>query len=238
LAGAKPMVAASGLCAGYGRKQVVFDVDLRVDEGEIVAIVGHNGAGKTTTLHTIFGMQPLQGGALTYLGEDVARSTPRRNVQRGMSLIPAERFVFPDLTVRENLLLGALYQKSADARKRRWDRVHALFPILGEREAQLAGTMSGGQQRMLSLGLALMSEPKLLLLDEPSLGLAPTIVIEIFSAIRKLANEDGLSVLLLEQNIGQALRIADRFYVMRSGRVILEESAAQMGARNDYWDLF
>ncbi len=232
------LVRMTDVCAGYGRKRVVFDLDMRVDEGEIVAIVGHNGAGKTTTLHTLFGMQGAQGGTITYAGENVARSTPRRNVRRGMSLIPAERFVFADLTVRENLQLGALHQKSAVARKKRWDRVHELFPILGERETQIAGTMSGGQQRMLSLGLALMSEPKLLLLDEPSLGLAPTIVIEIFRAIRKLADEDGLSVLLLEQNIGQALRIADRFYVMRSGRVILEETAAQMGAREDYWDLF
>jgi len=232
------VVTATGLRAGYGRKEVVFDVDLHVEQGEIVAIVGHNGAGKTTTLQTIFGMLPAHGGTITYFGQDRTRSSPRRNVLGGMSLIPAEHFVFPDLTVRENLQLGALHQKSAERKKQRLARVLELFPILAERESQLGGTMSGGQQRMLSLGIALMSEPKLLLLDEPSLGLAPAVVIDIFKAIRKLADEDGLSVLLLEQNIGQALRIADRFYVMRNGRIILEETNAQMAARKDYWDLF
>ncbi len=234
----KNVVRAAGLCAGYGRKQVVFDVDMKLDEGEIVAIVGHNGAGKTTTLATIFGMLPAFGGTVEYLGEDVTHSKPRQNVQRGMSLIPAERFVFPDLTVRENLLLGAVHEKSKDVRNERLERVTKMFPILQERMDQRAGTMSGGQQRMVSLALALMSGPKLLMLDEPSLGLAPAVVIELFAAIRRIASEEGLSVLLLEQNIGQTLRIADRFYVMRSGRVILEETSAQMGARKDYWDLF
>ncbi len=234
----KNVVRTTGMGGGYGRKQVVFDVDMKLDEGEIVAIVGHNGAGKTTTLSTIFGMIPAFSGKIEYLGQDVTRSKPRENVQNGMSLIPAERFVFPDLTVRENLLLGAVHEKSKDVRNERLERVTKMFPILHERTEQKAGTMSGGQQRMVSLALALMSGPKLLMLDEPSLGLAPAVVIDLFSTIRRIANEEGLSVLLLEQNIGQTLRIADRFYVMRSGRVILEETAAQMGARKDYWDLF
>jgi branched-chain amino acid transport system ATP-binding protein len=232
------VVRLSKLGGGYGRKQVVFDVDMTLGEGEIVAIVGHNGAGKTTTLATIFGMIPAMNGKIEYRGEDVTHGKPRQNVQRGMSLIPAERFVFPDLTVRENLQLGAVHEKSSAVREERMQRVRKLFPILEERLDQKAGTMSGGQQRMVSLGLALMSGPRLLMLDEPSLGLAPAVVIELFSTIRRIATEEGLSVLLLEQNIGQTLRIADRFYVMRSGRVILEETAAQMGARKDYWDLF
>jgi branched-chain amino acid transport system ATP-binding protein len=232
------LVSVKGLKAGYGRKEVVFDIDLHVREGEIVSIVGHNGAGKTTTLKTIYGMLPVLGGTITYRGEDTTKSFATHNNARGMSLIPSERFVFGDLTVKDNLLLGSLHEKSAQARDERWKRVHELFPILAERSAQKAGTMSGGQQRMVSLGLALMSGPKLLMLDEPSLGLAPAVVIEIFGAIRKLADETGLSVLILEQNIGQALRIADRFYVMRSGRIILEETNAQMRARKEYWDLF
>ena len=232
------VVRTTGLGGGYGRKQVVFDVDLHVEEGEIVAIVGHNGAGKTTTLATIFGMIHAFGGKIEYRGENVTRGRARQNVKRGMSLIPAERFVFPDLTVRENLLLGAVHEKNAEMREQRMARVKQLFPILAERAEQRAGTMSGGQQRMVSLGLALMSGPKLLMLDEPSLGLAPAVVIELFAAIRKLADEEGLSVLLLEQNIGQTLRIADRFYVMRSGRMILEETAEQMKQRKEYWDLF
>ncbi len=233
-----PLLDAIGLGAGYGRKQVVFDVNFKVGEGEIVVLIGHNGAGKTTTLKTIFGMLPAAAGKIFYRGEDVTGSDCRRNVARGMSLIPSERFVFGDLTVRDNLLLGAVREKSADVREQRATMVREMFPILDERAAQKAGTMSGGQQRMLSLGIAMMSNPKLLLLDEPSLGLAPAVVIELFAAIRRLADREKLSVLLLEQNIGQALRIADRFYAMRSGRMILEESAAQMRARSDYWDLF
>jgi branched-chain amino acid transport system ATP-binding protein len=236
--GNAPLVSAAGLKAGYGRKQVVFDVDLHVGEGEIVSIVGHNGAGKTTTLRTIYGMLPALGGTIMYRGENTTKTFATHNAANGMALIPAERFVFGDLTVKDNLLLGALHTKSAEVRDKRWKRVHELFPILAERSAQKAGTMSGGQQRMVSLGLALMSGPRLLMLDEPSLGLAPAVVIEIFAAIRKLADEEGLSVLVLEQNIGQALRIADRFYVMRSGRIILEETNAQMRARKDYWELF
>jgi branched-chain amino acid transport system ATP-binding protein len=233
-----PLVKVEKLRAGYGRKQVVFDVDLHVGKGEIVSIVGANGAGKTTTLRTIYGMLPALGGTITYRGENTTKAFATQNASRGMSLIPAERFVFGDLTVKDNLLLGALHEKSQAVKDKRWKRVHELFPILAERTAQKAGTMSGGQQRMVSLGLALMSGPKLLMLDEPSLGLAPAVVIEIFSAIRKLADSEGLSVLILEQNIGQALRIADRFYVMRSGRIILEETNAQMKARKEYWDLF
>lgn len=226
------------LYAGYGRKQVVFHVDLHVGVGEIVTIIGHNGAGKTTTLKTVFGMLPAQGGHIVYQGEDVTAANCRHNVLAGMSLIPSERFVFADLTVRDNLRLGGLHEKSAAVRDERMARVHSMFPILAERGSQLAGTMSGGQQRMLSLGVAVMSGPRLLMLDEPSLGLAPSLVQEIFDSIRGLATNEGLSVLLLEQNVGQALRITDRAYVMRSGRIILEETAEQMRARDQYWDLF
>jgi branched-chain amino acid transport system ATP-binding protein len=231
-------LAVRGLRAGYGRKLVVFDVDIHVGAGEIVALAGHNGAGKTTTLKAIFGILPPAGGSISYFGSDRTRASPRSNVIDGMSLIPAERFVFGDLTVRENLLLGGWHVRSAGAKQRNADRAARLFPILRERESQRAGTMSGGEQRMLSLGIALMSEPRLLLLDEPSLGLGPAIVLELFDTIRLLAEEEGLSVLLLEQNIGQALRIADRFYAMRNGRIILEETAALMRRRHDYWDLF
>ncbi len=232
------ILVLSGLQAGYGKKHVVFDVDLHLRAGEIVTIIGHNGAGKTTTLKTVFGMLPAIGGTVTYEGQDVTHSSCRRNVLRGMSYIPAERFVFSDLTVLDNLRLGALHEKSADVRDYRRAKVHAMFPLLQERAAQRAGTMSGGQQRMLSLGLAMMSSPKLLLLDEPSLGLAPALVAEIFDGVRRLAQEEGLSVLLLEHNVGQALRIADRAYVMRAGRIILEETADQMRQRQDYWDLY
>jgi len=153
-------------------------------------------------------------------------------------MIPSERFVFPDLTVLDNLLLGGANEVDPERRKQRMAQVYELFPVLKVRTDQLAGTLSGGEQRMLSLGLLLMAGPKLLMLDEPSLGLAPIIVQQIFDSVRSLAKEEGLSVLLLEQNVGQALRVTDRAYVMRSGRIILEETAEQMRARETYWDLF
>lgn len=224
--------------AGYGRKTVVFDTTLHVMPGEIVGIFGHNGSGKSTTIRAILGTNPAQQGTVRYFGDDVTRAGSRANVRAGMALIPSERFVFADLTVRENLLLGGANEKDGDARSSRLDLVYGLFPILQEREGQLAGTMSGGQQRMVSLGLALMTGPKLLMLDEPSLGLAPSVVQQIFGQVRTLADTEGLSVVLLEQNVGAALKIVDRVYVMRSGRVILEETVAQMRARESYWDLF
>jgi len=232
------VLAVDGLYAGYGRKQVVFDVSLHVAAGEVVTLLGHNGSGKTTTIKTVLGLFPAQGGRVTYQGRDVTKAGFRSNVRAGMALIPSERFVFPDLTVIDNLLLGGANERDVAMRKERLDRVHELFPILAERAGQQAGTLSGGQQRMLSLGLLLMAGPKLLMLDEPSLGLAPAVVQQIFDRVRTLASEEGLAVLLLEQNVGQAIRITDRAYVMRSGRVILEETAEQMRARDSYWDLF
>lgn len=235
---ANPVLAVVGLQAGYGRKQVVFDVDFTVNEGEIVGVLGHNGSGKTTTIRTILGLNPAMGGRVVFKGRDSTRASSRVNVKAGMAMIPSERFVFADLSVLDNLLLGAANDTDVDRRAKRLEMVYRLFPILSERSAQLAGTMSGGQQRMVSLGLALMASPSLLMLDEPSLGLAPALVQQIFATVRRLADEEGLSVLVLEQNVGQALQIVDRVYVMRSGRVILEESAEQMRARDSYWELF
>ncbi|HEX9260106.1 MAG TPA: ABC transporter ATP-binding protein [Acidimicrobiales bacterium] len=232
------VLSLEALGTGYGKKQVVFEASMHVDEGEIVGVLGHNGSGKSTTIKTILGVLPPISGKVTYMGHDCTGRNPRVNVREGMALIPSERFVFQDLTVTDNLLLGGANDPDADRRAKRMELVLSLFPILAERSAQLAGTMSGGQQRMVSLGIALMASPKLLMLDEPSLGLAPSVVQQIFDVVRRLADEDGLSVLLLEQNVGQALRIVDRVYIMRSGRVLLEETAEQMRARESYWDLF
>jgi branched-chain amino acid transport system ATP-binding protein len=234
----EPILVVENLQAGYGRKQVVFDVDIAVEAGEILGVLGHNGSGKSTTIRTILGINNAFGGRITFDGHDVTHAGSRHNVKAGMAMIPSERFVFADMTVTDNLLLGGANDPDEDRRANRFELVLDLFPILRDRANQLAGTMSGGQQRMVSLGMALMASPKLLMLDEPSLGLAPAVVQQIFGTVRRLADEDGLAVLLLEQNVGQALKIVDRCSVMRSGRVILEETADQMRARESYWELF
>jgi len=233
-----PLLSLENLSTGYGKVRVVFDVSMHVNAGEVVGVLGHNGSGKSTTMKSVLGVLPAMGGKVIYEGHDVTRRGSRLNVKHGMALIPSERFVFQDLSVLDNLLLGGGNDPDTGRRAKRLELVYELFPILKERSGQAAGTMSGGQQRMVSLGMALMASPKLLMLDEPSLGLAPAVVQQIFDTVRRLADTDGLAVLLLEQNVGQALRIVDRCSVMRSGRVILEETKAEMMARDSYWDLF
>jgi branched-chain amino acid transport system ATP-binding protein len=232
------LLEVSGLQATYGRRPVLFDVNLRVAPGEIVAMFGHNGAGKTTTLNTIFGRVKPSRGTIAFDGRDITGTHAIDNVRRGMTLIPAERFVFADLSVLDNLRLGAYRERSRAAIDERIAEVYEIFGILAERGDQLAGTMSGGQQRMLSIGIALMTGPRLLLLDEPSLGLSPALVQQMMEVIGRLAREQSLSVLLIEQNVVQTLGVVDRAYFMRSGRIILEEPAEQLRARESYWDLF
>lgn len=235
---AAPVLEGTHLSAGYGRKQVLFDVSLHVQPGEIVAVLGHNGAGKSTLLKALFGFLPVTGGQIRFAGEDRTRQSYWRRVQSGMTFTPAEAPVFRALSVHDNLELGGFTVADAAVRAERARRVCELFPILGERHRQLAGTLSGGQQRMLSLGMAMMAGPRLMLLDEPSLGLSPAIVQSIFDHIRQFALEDGLSVLLVEQNVRAALRIAHRAYFVRAGHIILEEDSATALARGHWWDLF
>lgn len=230
-------LSVENLCAGYGKRSVVFDVSFRVAEGEIVTLLGHNGAGKTTTLRSVFGLQRPTAGIVRFRGEDVTRLQCAQKVAQGICFIPAERFVFPDLTVRDNLRLGWNARSSAGFDER-LDYTYETFPMLRDRQAQVAGKMSGGQQRILSIGIALMAQPRLILLDEPSLGLAPAAVQNVTDTLRLLADRDAVSIVLLEQNVRQALRIADRAYVMRAGRIILEETSEQMRARGQWWDLF
>jgi branched-chain amino acid transport system ATP-binding protein len=237
-AGDGAVLEVQNLRAGYGPQTAVFDADLGMRRGEVVALMGHNGAGKTTTVKSIFGLVKPRGGTIRYRGEDIVGCRPRDNVSNGMSFTPAEQFVFADLSVRDNLLLGALSNQSAERREKRMEQVLGLFPILRERASQRAGTFSGGQQRMLSIGIALMSDPQLMLLDEPSLGLSPAVVDEILHALRELANSESMTVLLIEQNMKYALEVADRVVIMHRGRTTLDATADEMRERGSWWDLF
>ena len=232
------LLAVEGLATGYAKKQIVFGVDLRVEAGEIVALMGHNGAGKTTSLKAIAGLLPLWSGGIIFDGEPIGQATSAARVRRGLSLVPQERFVFADLTVADNLELGAFSVADPKIAAAQREKVLTLLPVLAERRRQLAGTLSGGEQRMLGLGMALMRRPRLLLLDEPSLGLAPLLVERIMETIRDIARHDNLTVLLVEQNVRHALAIAQRVYIMRTGRLIVEETGAAMAARGEWWDLF
>ena len=215
------------LQAGYGTEEVLHGVSLRVDEGEIVSILGANGAGKTTTLLTISGLVRASGGAVRFQGEDLHTLPSHEVVRRGLTQSPEGRRVFGVLSVLENLRLGAFTVGDKEKAEQTLDWIFDLFPRLHERKDQLAGTLSGGEQQMLAISRALMGRPKLLLLDEPSLGLAPIIIQQIFSIIHKV-NADGTTVFLVEQNANQALRIAHRGYVMENGRIVMEDTAANL----------
>ncbi len=211
----------------YGVIQALHDVSLHVDDGEIVTLIGANGAGKSTTLMTICGIQHPRSGTITFNGKPIHELPPNEIVRLGISQVPEGRLIFPSLTVAENLDLGAFLRNDTAEIARDRDYVFSLFPILLQRINQAGGTLSGGEQQMLAVGRAIMARPKLLLLDEPSLGLAPIIIQQIFNIIQKI-NSNGTTVFLVEQNANQALHIADRGYVMENGRIILEDSADKL----------
>jgi branched-chain amino acid transport system ATP-binding protein len=217
-----------GVRAGYGRIDVVREASLSVKSGEVVALLGSNGAGKSTLLKAIAGILRPSAGAVRLAGDDVTALPPERLVRRGLALVPEGRMLFGDLTVEENLALGA-YATGSDAATR--ERVLTLFPVLADRLSQRAATLSGGEQQMLAIGRALMSRPRVMLLDEPSLGLAPRVVAQIFDVLDDLVS-DGLGVLLVEQDANLALKHANRGYVMRNGRVVLKGHASDL-RRND-----
>ena len=221
------LLSVQNLEVCYGVISALQDVSLEIAQGEIVTLIGSNGAGKTTLLRTISSLIQQARGTVTFDGQDVSTMRPHEIVRRGMSHVPEGRQIFPHHTVRENLLLGA-YQDRDKARVRHnLDRCYSLFPVLAERREQKAGTLSGGEQQMLAIGRALMQQPKLLLLDEPSLGLAPLIVRKIFQIIREI-NAAGTTVFLVEQNAHMALSIAHRAYVLQTGRVIKTDAASRL----------
>ena len=221
------LLEIKGLEVRYGGIRAVKGVDLSVDEGELVCLIGANGAGKTSTLKALCGMLPVAAGSVRYAGEAVTGVPSFRLVRKGLVLVPEGRGIFGQLTVAENLSMGAFARDDAAAVKRDFDRMLALFPRLAERSSQSAGTLSGGEQQMLALGRALMSKPRLLVLDEPSMGLAPLMVQKIFEVVRQIASE-GVTILLVEQNARLALEAASRGYVMESGAITLAGEAKSL----------
>ena len=228
------MLKVRNLEAGYGKLRVLKRISMHVDPGEIVTIIGANGAGKTTLLHTITGLLKVGSGEIVFKDKNLRKITPEKVVFLGCSLVPEGRQVFSTMTVQENLLLGGYVQAKRDKSNvdKEMGRVYELFPVLKERENQLAGTLSGGEQQMLAMGRALMAKPSLIMMDEPSTGLAPLIVKSIFQVIIRL-REEGNTVLLVEQNAKAALGIADRGYVLETGKILLQGAAEDLLQNRD-----
>jgi branched-chain amino acid transport system ATP-binding protein len=213
--------------ARYGDAQVLWGVSFSVREGEIATLVGANGAGKTTTLKTVSGVVSAAGGRISFDGEPIERLAPHRIAARGIAHVPEGRRLFPLMSVRENLELGAVTDEARRSRPESFEKVFSLFPRVKERERQMAGTLSGGEQQMVAIGRGLMARPRLIILDEPSLGLAPIVVKEMFEIIQSI-NREGLTILLVEQNVQQSLRLADHAYVLENGRVVLEGAGGEL----------
>jgi branched-chain amino acid transport system ATP-binding protein len=226
---AEPLLAISGLHAGYGATEILRGIDLAVNDGEVVAVLGSNGAGKSTLNRSISGVLRPWRGAIRFEQNAIERAKPSAIVSHGLIHVPEGRRIFPNMTVAENLDLGC-YRRARARREQNRARVYGIFPRLAERQRQSAGTLSGGEQQMLAIGRGLMAEPKLLILDEPSLGLSPLLVEELFMLIRSI-NAQGIALLLVEQNVVQSLEVASRAYVLDNGTIVLQGSAADV--RND-----
>ena len=225
----EPMLLVRGLTAGYGPIDALHEVSLEVRAGEIVSLIGANGAGKSSTLRCISRIHRARAGELRFRGRDLNRLPAHEVVACGLAHVPEGRRIFPRLTVRENLEMGAYRRHDADGIAKDLEHVHALFPILRDRARQQGGTLSGGEQQMLAIGRALMSRPRMLMMDEPSMGIAPILVARIFEAVKQLRAE-GMTVLLVEQNARAALRLSDRGYVMETGRITLQGTGAELAA--------
>jgi branched-chain amino acid transport system ATP-binding protein len=219
----RALLAADGVVAGYGDVLVVHGVAIGAEEGRITALIGANGAGKTTLMRAIAGVLPLAAGALTFAGRAIDRLRAHGRVEAGLVLVPEGRLIFPYMTVEENLRIGAINRRARPVLAEGLDEIYALFPRLAERRRQLGGTLSGGEQQMLALGRGLMAKPRLLMLDEPTLGLAPIMTRLIFETLARL-RAAGLTILLAEQDVAQTLALADRAYVLENGRIALEGS--------------
>jgi branched-chain amino acid transport system ATP-binding protein len=235
---ADALLSVSNIETYYGPVIAIRGVSFSVAEGSIVTILGANGAGKTTILKTVSGVMDPQKGTVTFAGQEIQRLDPDRIMRRGLSHVPEGREVFPFLTVRDNLQMGAYIRRDADGIAQDLEMVHGYFPVLKERADQQAGRLSGGEQQMLSISRALMSRPKMMLLDEPSLGLSPKLVKDIFDIILRINRERGVSVLLVEQNANMALKTADYGYVLEVGRVVMEDRCARLLEKEDIKEFY
>jgi len=223
---AAALLDVSGVFAGYGSTEVLRNIDLSIAPGQIIALLGSNGAGKTTLNRAISGLLRPRAGAILFEGQSIDRARPSEIVQRGLIHVPEGRKIFPNMTVVENLDLGS-YRRASARRSANRERVFTIFPRLAERRAQNAGTLSGGEQQMLAIGRGLMAEPRLLILDEPSLGLSPRLVEELFTLIARI-HAEGLAILLVEQNVVQSLALASRAYILEQGEIVLSGAAAEL----------
>ena len=231
------LLKITNLQVSYGGIDALAGISFDVEEGEIVTLIGANGAGKSTTLRTISGLVKAKAGRIVYDGRDITSMNPQKIVSEGIAMVPEGRHVFDNLTVKENLLIGAYLRKDRESINEDIEHIYTLFPRLHEREWQLAGTLSGGEQHMLAVGRAIMTQPRILMMDEPSLGLAPIVVKEIFSIIRTL-NETGMTILLIEQNANAALRCSHRAYVMETGRITMSGPSADLLADKRVQDAY
>jgi branched-chain amino acid transport system ATP-binding protein len=227
------MLKLENVQSGYGNKLAIQEVSLEINEGEIITLIGANGAGKSTTLMTICGVVGCRAGSVKFLGKEIHKMAPDEIVKLGICQVPEGRHIFPQLTVKENLDMGAFLRNDTEEIKKDRDYVYSLFPILAERRHQDGGNLSGGEQQMLAMSRALMARPKLLLLDEPSMGLAPLVIKQIFEIIKQINKESNTTIFLVEQNANQALHIADRGYVMETGKITLSGPAQKLLANTD-----
>ena len=226
------LLEVKDLEVSYGVIKALKGISFEVNEGEIVTLIGANGAGKTTTMQSVNGLIPKKGGTVIYDGEDITKTPCHKIVHLGMSQVPEGRRIFQELTVYENLLMGAYSKKKDEHFEEDLEKVYKRFPRLAERKNQIAGTLSGGEQQMLAMGRALMSRPKLLMLDEPSMGLSPLLVDEVFDIIKDI-NKDGTTILLVEQNAGKSLAISDRAYVLETGSIVLSGTGEELAASEE-----
>jgi len=232
------LVAVKNLEAGYGKKQILYDISLSILPGEIVGLIGHNGAGKSTALQSIFGLLTPYGGQVLYMDRDVTFASPASKLDAGIYHLPQENFMFSDLTVIDNLEMSFFTMKDRSIFQSRVNEVYQFFPVLRDRKNQLAGTLSGGERRMLGIGMGLMRKPKLLMLDEPSSGLSPVAFQNVAKIIQEINSSLRTAVFLVEQNVKAAFKLSKRVYVMKAGHIILEETGAELLKRNEWWDLF